>query len=151
MRSRRGFTLIEVMVAAAVLGIAATALFSLLSRSLWNLRKVQDVHHYQLAAQEMMNRVSLLTNLPPGGRVEGPVKNADGSERQNVRWVVTVSPWIPEKLDNNPPEAVMKVDVEVVWPGQFGQRSLKLETVKATALSYNNYDFQTAIESVLPN
>jgi prepilin-type N-terminal cleavage/methylation domain-containing protein len=144
-RRHRGFTLIEVMVAAALLGIAATALFSLLSGSLANLKRVQDIHHYQLACQEMMNRVLLLSSLPPGGKIEGDLKDSSG------HWVVTVTPWIPAKLENNTPEAVMKIDVEVQWSGRAGQRGLKLETLKASSLNYNNYDFQKAIESALPN
>ena len=59
MKKQHGFTLIEVMVAAAVLGIAATALFSLLSRSLSNIRTIEDLHHYQLAGEDVMNRVLL--------------------------------------------------------------------------------------------
>jgi len=50
MRNQRGFTLIEVLVAAAVLGITATALFGLLSQSSFNLRKIEDLHRYELAA-----------------------------------------------------------------------------------------------------
>jgi len=139
-----GFTLIEVMVATAVLGIAATALFSLLSRSLSNLKKIEDIHHYQLAAENTMNRVLLLSSLPPGGKIEGRVPNDD------ARWVVTVTPWIPDTLEKKPPEAVMKIDVEIQWAGRAGQRSLKLETVKGTAISYSNNDYQHAIESALP-
>lgn len=145
MKPQHGFTLIEVMVAAAVLGIAVTALFSLFSSSLSNLRKIEDLHHYQLAGEEMMNRVLLLASLPPGGKIEGTLK------KTNARWIVTISPWIPQKLVSNIPEAVMKIDVEILWPGLAGQRSVKLETVKATTLSYSNNDFQKAIENALPN
>ena len=133
------------MVAAAVLGIAATALFSLLSRSLSNIRTIEDLHHYQLAGEDVMNRVLLLSALPPGGKIEGDVKNV------KAHWVVTLSPWIPEKLENNTPEAVMKVNVEILWAGRSGQRSIKLEAVKATALSYKNDDFQKAIVDALPD
>ena len=144
MRGTRGFTLIEVMVAAAVLGIAVTALFSLLSRSLSNLNTIEDRRHYELAGSEVMNRVLLLSVLPPEGKFEGTLVPA------NTRWAVTLTPWIPANLDNKPPVAVMKVDVEVFWQGRAGQRSLKLETVKAASLSYSDYDFQEAIQSALP-
>jgi len=141
-----GFTLIEVMVAAAVLGIAATALFSLLSRSLFNMRRLEDVRHYELAGEEIMNRVLLLSSLPPRGRIEGELKNRIG------RWAVTVTPWIPDKLvDNSVPEAVMKINVEILWPGRSGERTIKLESLKAATLEYNNYDFKKAIENALPD
>ena len=57
MKRESGFTLVEVLVAASVLAIVATALFGLLSRSLSNLRKVEELHQYELATQDVMNRI----------------------------------------------------------------------------------------------
>jgi general secretion pathway protein I len=146
MNRQRGFTLIEVMVAAAVLGLAATALFGLLSKSLTNLRKIEDLHHYQLAGDEMMNRVLLLPILPPDGIAEGSI------EKLKARWRVTIAPWYPAKLDDHPGDAVMKVNVEVVWPGQSGDRHVQLETIKGTAVTYDkSYDLQKAIETIVAN
>jgi len=142
---KRGFSLIEVMVASAVLGLAATALFGLFSKSLTNLRKIEDYRHYQMAGEEIMNRVLLLPSLPAGGKIEGNLKRIDG------RWVVTIAPWIPADLTDQPADAVMKIDVEVLWPAQSGQRSVKLETVKASAVAYSDFDFRRAIESVFPD
>lgn len=134
------------MVAAAVLSIAATALFSLLSNSLSNLRKIEDVHHYQLAGEDIMNRVLLLSSLPSGGTIEGKLVPL------NARWVVTVTPWIPSNLEGHPADAVMKVNVEVFWPGRAGERSVKLESIKATNVSYVATDnYQQAIENALPD
>ena len=111
MKAQHGFTLIEVVVAAAVLGIAATALFGLFSRSLRNLRTIDDLHKYQLASEEIMNRVLLQASLPEA-KVEGRI------ERLNARWTVQVGPWIPSTLEGSPREAVMKVDVQVLWKGR---------------------------------
>ena len=145
MTRQRGFTLIEVMVAAAGLGMAATALLGLFSRSLSNLRAITDLHKYHLAGEDIMNRVLLQSSLPPEGKIEGRI------ERLGARWAVTVAPWIPQNLDSRPREAVMKVDVEIKWPGRSSERSVKLETIKAAVISYSNDDFQHAIETALPN
>jgi prepilin-type N-terminal cleavage/methylation domain-containing protein len=141
---KRGFTLIEVMVAAAVLGITATALFGLFSTSLLNLGKLEDLHRYHLAGEEIMNRVILLPTLPAEGRAEGNIA------RLGARWVASVTPWIPETLEGTPADAVMKVDIEILWPGRSGEQSLRLETVRPVQVSYSNYDLASAIESVFP-
>src|SRR5438093_13688919 len=87
MKNQRGFTLMEVLVAASVLGIAATALFGLLSKSLSNLRKVEDLHRYELAAQDLMNRVLLLETIPAPATAEGAVDNVGG------HWNVRATAW----------------------------------------------------------
>jgi prepilin-type N-terminal cleavage/methylation domain-containing protein len=141
----RGFTLIEVMVAAAVLGITATALFGLFSTSLGNLQKVEELHRYQLAAEEIMNRVLLLSALPGEAEAEGRIDNL------SARWTVQVVPWIPETLEGNPADAVLKIDVQVFWPGRSAEQSVRLETVRPQRVIYSNYDLEGAIAGVFPN
>jgi general secretion pathway protein I len=144
-KRNKGFTLIEVMVAAAILGIAATALFGLFSRSLSNLRTIEDIHKYQLAAEDIMNRVLLQQTLPATADVGGQM------DRLAARWLVSVKPWIPQNLDSHPAEAVMKIDVQVLWQGRAGERNVKLETIKPTAVTYGSDDFKQAIDTALPN
>ena len=144
MNGRRGFTLIEVMVAAAVLGITATALFGLFSTSLSNLRKIEDLHRYHLAGEAIMNRVMLLSTLPGTGDAEGRL------EELNARWTAKVTPWLPETLESKPAEAVLKVDVEVLWLSRSGERSIRLETVRPAQVDYSNGDLTRALASVFP-
>src|SRR5882672_1095870 len=119
MRNHRGFTLLEVLVAAAVLGIAGTALFSLLSRSLFNLRKVEDLHRYELAAQNVMNQVLMLSPLPAAGQAGGALDDIGG------RWAVNVKPWAPPSLEAKPEQAILRVEVVVTWRGRSSQRSIE--------------------------
>jgi general secretion pathway protein I len=145
MKNDRGFTLVEVLVAMAVLGIACVALFSLLSRSMFNLRKLEDLHHYELACEDVMNRVQLLSRLPPEAQLTGKV--ADSS----ADWRISVTPWYPANLISHPGQAIMKIDVNVSWTGRAGLRTLRLESVKMATIAYdNNYDFGQAIDKVFP-
>jgi prepilin-type N-terminal cleavage/methylation domain-containing protein len=143
MKKSRGFTLIEVLVAAAVLGITATALFGLFSKSLFNLRKIEDLHRYELAGQDVMNRVLLLSTLPAPAQAGGALDNG-------ARWTVNVNPWAPSSLEEKPEEAVLRIDVVVTWPGRSSQRSIEVEALKVAKVTYANYDLQGALENVFP-
>jgi general secretion pathway protein I len=145
MKAERGFTLIEVLVAAAVLGITVSALFGLFSKSLFNIGRVEDLHRYELAAQNVMNRVLLLSTLPAGGQAEG-VLDASGA-----RWNVTVQPWAPADLESKPAEAILRVAVAVTWPGRSIPRRIQIEALKPAQITYlDSYDFRSVIENSVP-
>ncbi len=142
MKRESGFTLVEVLVAASVLAIAATALFGLLSRSLSNLRKVEELHRYELATQDIMNRILLLPALPASATAQGSLDTAGGS------WTVTIDPWAPQTLEKMPEQAVVRVHVVVTWQGQSRQRSIDAESLKVAKIQ--NYDLQSSIEATYP-
>src|SRR5688572_13463658 len=145
MKTNRGFTLIEVLVAAAILGMTATALFGLFSKSLFNLRRVEDLHRYELAAHNLMNRVLLMPSLPGEGQATGVLDIGEG------QWTVNVHPWAPSDLESKPAEGILRVDVAVTWPGRASQRSIEIEALKPAKIIYTeNYDLLEAIEDALP-
>src|SRR5215831_6870727 len=119
MRSSRGFTLIEVLVAASVIAITATALFGLLSTSLSNLRKVEDLHRYELAAQDVMDRILSLPDVPFPAMAQGTVENS------NAQWAANIDLWAPPNADKDTRQAIVKVHVVVTWPGRSQDRSIE--------------------------
>ena len=142
MKKNRGFTLIEVLVAAGILGIVATALFGLLATSLSNLGKVERLHQYQLAALDVMNRVLFLPTLPAPATAEGFIDNLD------ARWSISIDPWESDKVINSGSQALVKVHVVVTWPGNTTDRTIDLESLKATKIE--NYDLANRIQTVFP-
>jgi type II secretion system protein I len=142
MTNNRGFTLIEVLVAAGILGIVATALFGLLSRSLSNLHKVEELHQYELAAEDVMNRVLFLPTLPAPASAEGSLDTLGG------RWAVNIAPWAPAKIDGSANPAVVKVHVVVSWPGRVSDLSVELESLKVAKIE--DYDLGNRIQTVYP-
>jgi len=144
MKTNPGFTLIEVMVALAILGMSCAALFGIFSKSSWNLRKIEDVHKYQLASEDVLTRVELLKLLPPEGEARGDMRNL------GAQWKATIHPWLPKSLEAKPSEAIMKIDVEVSWQGRSGPLNVKLEAIKPVSIGYEPFDLQRAIENALP-
>ncbi len=144
MRKEAGFTLIEVVVAVTILGLSSSALFGLLGSSANNLRKIEDLHRYQLAAAEVMNRVLLLPSLPGAGRAAGRLDHVDAD------WTLLVEPWIPSSLEGRPGSAIVRVEVEVLWDGRSGRRRVRLETVRSASMSYDSPDFARTIDDVFP-
>jgi prepilin-type N-terminal cleavage/methylation domain-containing protein len=151
MTDNRGFTLIEVLVAAGILGMVATALFGLLSTSLSNLHKVEEMHQYELAAEDTMDRVLFQPTLPVPSRAEGSLDslgNVSNLGNSGGHWTVNIDPWAPPKLENAPSQVVVKVHVVVSWPGRVSERSIELETLKATKIE--NYDLENRIQTAYP-
>jgi len=144
MRKQKGFTLIEVIVAVAVLGLAGSALFSLFGRSIDNIRRMEELHSYQLAGEEVMNRVLLLGQVPADGEARGRLDQIDAD------WRVRILPWIPETLEGSPEQAIIRIEVEVSWDGRAGRRNLVLETVRPSLLRYDAIEFRQAIDAVFP-
>ena len=144
MKGQGGFTLIEVVVAVAILGLTSVSLFGLFSTSVDNLRRIEDLHRYQLGAEEVMNRVLLLPVLPADGQASGRLRQVDAD------WLVRVEPWIPQDFDGRPENAVVRIIVEVGFEGRSERRTIRLETVRPSRLSYDALNFSRAIEDLFP-
>ena len=145
MTKQSGFTLIEVLVAAGVIGITASALFGLLSHSLFNLRKVEDLHRYELVAEDVMNRVLLSSTLAAPASAQGSIDD------RGAEWDVSVSPWAPPTLEGKPDQAVFRINVVVSWPGRSSRQNIQVESLKVAKVAYSNYDLARTLEVAYPH
>ena len=73
----RGFTLIEVLVAIAIVSLVITAGFRLISMSLWSLNEVRDERDLVNAAQKVQLDYLTQEGMP------------DTGEKDGVKWKVT--------------------------------------------------------------
>ncbi|WP_255516406.1 type II secretion system protein XpsI [Luteimonas suaedae] len=118
-RSQRGYTLIEVLVAFAVLALALTLLLGTLSGATRQVRWSADAGRAALHAQSLLAQVGVGEVLQPG--------RSDGTfDDGRYRWVLEVAPYIDPAL---PPAAtadpfapqMLALQLTVAW-GQGGAR-----------------------------
>lgn len=112
---KKGFSLLEVMVALAIVAIALTTLLSLGIRSINAQSEIQKITHATMLAERTMSEVEILYaqgregELMLGGVYEEPF--------QDYRWEVNYTGTILP--------AVQQVDVNVFWGS--GERMEKIE------------------------
>ncbi len=95
--ARPGFTLLEVMVAIAILGIALLALLGLHHQSLQSVIRAQDTTQAVMLAQALMTETEL-ERFPPVGNTAGNFENMFPGLYRNFQWQrqVTQSPMFPD-------------------------------------------------------
>ena len=106
MRRARGFTLLEVMVAVAVLAIALAAVISAMARQADNAGYLKQKTLALWVAHNRLTELQLQEQAPSTGRSDGTVEMG-GTE---WRWQAVVRETDDERLH--------RVDIEVMRPGQ---------------------------------
>ncbi len=109
-RGGSGFTLIEVVVALAILGVTVSIVMQIFSSGLKNLRRIDLAHRAMSHAENVMNDV--LVNR----EIIGPVSNA-GELDEEFRYTVDVVEWDPSRDE---------LSLDLINPGVY----LLLVTVK---------------------
>jgi general secretion pathway protein I len=120
-KSSAGFTLLEVMVALALLGIAVTAILQLFSANLRSLSASEAYVAGSLEAQSKMREV-----------LEGEEfseRSWSGVTDKGYRFEVSVSNVLPERTENLAMKLVA-VEVKVYWDLGNKEKFLALKTLK---------------------
>jgi len=125
---QRGFTLIEIVIAFAVLGMALTLLLGTLSGSAREVRDSADAGRAALHAQTLLDQVGVGEALQSGSR--------DGEfEDGRYRWTLQVEPYVDptqRRRDTIEPGAarLMLLALHVEW-GEGGPRQrLDLQSLR---------------------
>jgi general secretion pathway protein I len=123
----RGFTLLEVLVATVIMGIAVAGLIAGLSQSARNASRLTDYDRAAMLARTRMNDLLLDANLPFDGSVEGQF-DRDQSGSVPSGWRAVLKPFdVPPKA--GPGSVILQsVALEVWWmPAEGTRRSIRLE------------------------
>jgi general secretion pathway protein I len=89
--ARTGFTLLEVLIAIAVLGIALLALLSLEHQDLQSVVRGQEMTRAAMLAQAVMTQAEL-ERFPPLGTSSGNFDQMYAGQYPDFRWTRAVSP-----------------------------------------------------------
>ena len=127
---RRGFTLLEVMVATVIMGIAVAGLIAGLSQSVKNAARLADYDRAAMLARTKMNDLVLGVDLPYDGTVEGKFdpEQADGVPSG---WRASLRPFDLPPMAGPGTEILQRIALEIWWePVQGTRRSIQLESYR---------------------
>ena len=116
MRSSRGFTLIEVVVAFAVAGIVVTLLSQVITAASRNAARVRDFEAALLVAESALDRAAFI-----------PAEQSEGEDGRYA-WVIDWSDFESSAADSADagaelaPSMLMRVTVTVSWETGGGSR-----------------------------
>ncbi|MCE9521369.1 MAG: prepilin-type N-terminal cleavage/methylation domain-containing protein [Alphaproteobacteria bacterium] len=121
MTGERGFTLVETLVAFAILAVVLVALYDAMGTSFRTFHAAAEVNEAVLIAQSQLDRIVALKRLPD--ETQGKV---DGTPFQ---WRLDIRPQseAQEKQQANSPLSAVTVRLDVTWPGRARAQSVSLE------------------------
>ncbi|MDE2408239.1 MAG: prepilin-type N-terminal cleavage/methylation domain-containing protein [Xanthomonadaceae bacterium] len=127
-RRAAGFTLIEILVAFAVLALGLTLLLGSLSRASLQLRQGGDAGRAALLAQSLLDEHLVL--------LQGPLQQAGTLENGRYQWRLAVTPWQdpqPHKRETpvDPLAArLLHVQLDMQWGDGGPQQQLHVASLR---------------------
>lgn len=117
-----GFTLVEVIVALAMLSIGLTILLGLFSRSFWQAANTEKTAEAASLAQSLLAEVG----------TELPIKSEelDGQFPSGYRWHLKMLPYGDAREREEWPVGLYKISAEVEWQEGTQPRSYALTTLR---------------------
>lgn len=126
MTRTRGFTLLEMLIATVIMGIAVVGLLASISTSLRNAARLTDYDRAAVLARRRMDELLIEPRLPEFTVLEGRFDTAvTGGEEAG--WRARLTPF------EMPPNAAAgatvlnRLELEVWWKSGAGERKLTLE------------------------
>ncbi len=121
LKNSSGFSLLEILVAIAILGVALITLFELFSGSLKLARSSEDYLKATLLAQKKINDLRLENfYLQEAG------ESGEFEEDPAYQWSVTIEPYETEFKRSREKETIKKIDLTVFWKVGGKQKSFSL-------------------------
>jgi general secretion pathway protein I len=130
---RAGFTLLEVLVASAIMGIAVAALLSNLTASISNAARLTETDRAALLARRKMDELLVDRRIPRMVEFRGvfPPGQTSGNE---AGWRARVAP-VEFRAGPAPGERMIeRIELEVWWKKGTRTRNVQLEAYRIATL-----------------
>lgn len=141
---RRGYTLLEVLVATVIMATAVVALLSNLSTSLSNAARLTDYDRAVLIGERVMNELLLSEDLPKMSVLEG---QWDPDEVGIVGgWRAQVTPFERRRGAGAGQLGLDRLELEVWWESGSNRRSMALEAYRTAQVRPEDMDFAPMVQ-----
>jgi len=148
---RRGFTLLEVLIATLIMGVAVAGLLGALRASLSNAARLSDSQRAVALARRQMDALLATRALPKGAPIEGtfPREETGGVE---AGWRARVMPFEGMTLKPGVPPMIGtwildRIDLEVWWIQGGARRSLKLAAYRRNSMRPEDAQFFESMQA----
>lgn len=125
----RGFTLLEVLVATLVMGLAVVGLLTAISTSLRNAARVTDYDRVVLLARAQMDTLLLNRRLPYRSIIQGSFDPAVMGGHE-AGWRARVTPVEKGIIPEVGLAVLERVELEVWWNNGSDRRTFTLDTFR---------------------
>jgi general secretion pathway protein I len=137
-RQSRGFTLLEMIVATTIMGIAVAGLMSTLATSTRNAARLQDYDRAVQLGRVRMNELLLDRQIPRNIVVNGVFDQAQtGGLEAGWRAKLTQFAMPPQAAAGD--TAIDRVELEVWWASGLGRRTFTLEALRPRLLKPEDF------------
>jgi len=132
-KNQRGFTLLEVLVATAIMGIAVAGILSALAASSRNVVRLTQADRAVILARTKMDELLVNDGLPRRAFFEGQFSPAEaGAMPAGWRALVTPIEANPGMVDLN--WVIDRIELEIWWMDGATRHSFSLEGYRRTLL-----------------
>jgi general secretion pathway protein I len=126
LKTEKGFTLLEIMIALAILGIALTVILQQFSTGLKTVRVTRDYTSALILAREKLEEFCLVKKLSE--------KEESGEFEDGYRWRVVIAPYKEEEKKESSTEFLLlsmyTVTSMVSWDAGGREKKVELATLK---------------------